>query len=199
MNLHRPAALMALAVFAMLALHAFWPASAAAQTANPCEGLLRCASGGPFIAQVTAITPQGGPRDRHHVLMLNVRFRNVSTQPIVLGYKATTSGATDNLGNAYYSARPGTHDTSSSGIGLVTSQQADASFALNPGDSSDASFKVVRFNSLGKELGTSWVYDVVIAQLEVLPSQQIRAAREYSLHFTGLTGGAGGPTAASGR
>ncbi|MFO1466740.1 MAG: hypothetical protein U1F35_09930 [Steroidobacteraceae bacterium] len=164
-------------------------AAAAPPMADPCSRLARCASGGPFIAQIVALTPQGGPRDRHHVLALNLRFRNHGDAPIVLAYKSNSSNATDNLGNGYIATRPGTHDTSFSGIGTMTNTQADASFVLRPGEARDASFKVIRFNSLGKPLGTSWVYDVVISQLEILPSQQVRVQRDYSLHFGGLTAG----------
>ena len=162
---------------------------APAAIADPCAGLQRCASGGPFIAQVVSFTPVGGTSDRHHSLKLNLSFRNVSAEPIVLGYKSGSSAATDNLGNAYVYGRPGTHDTSFSGIGLVTSRAADPSFALKPGESRSAAFTVTRFNSLGKELGTAWAYDVVIAQLEILPSQQVRTAHEFSLHFTDLSAG----------
>lgn len=162
-------------------------AGAVAAAGDPCSGLQRCASGGPFIAQVVSLTPVGGPGDRHHSLKLNLTFRNVSTQPIILGYKSTSSAAIDNLGNGYVYGRPGTHDTSFSGIGLVTSRAADPSFVLNPGESRNASFSVIRFNSGGKELGTAWSYDVVVNQLEILPSQQVRTGREHSLHFTDLS------------
>ncbi len=136
-----------------------------------------------------SLVPQGGPKDRHHVLKLQVSFRNVSTHPVILGYKSGTSAGTDNLGNGYIYGRPGTHDTSFSGIGLVTSRQADPSFTLNPGEARNAGFTVIRFNSGGKELGTAWMYDVVISQLEVLPSKQIRTAREHALHFDNLSAG----------
>lgn len=156
---------------------------------DPCEGLVRCASGGPFIAQVLSLVTQGGPKDRHHVLKLQVRFLNITTQPIILGYKSNSSSATDNLGNGYVFGRPGAHDTSFAGIGLVTSRQADPSFVLNPGESRNATFTVTRFNSLRQELGTAWAYDVVINQLEILPSKQIRTGAEYSLHFSDLAPG----------
>ena len=58
---------------------------------------------------------------------------------------------------------------------------------LNPGESRNAAFTVTRFNSGGKELGTAWSYDVVVNQLEILPSQQVRTGREHSLHFTDLS------------
>jgi hypothetical protein len=162
-----------------------------------CAGVLRCVSAGPFTAQVIAATPQGGPKDRHHTLVLNVRFRNVSNAPVVLGYKASSSNGTDNLGNQYYWGRAGTYDTSATGIGIVSSREANASFALAPGASGDATFKVIRFNSVGTQLGTGWVYDVVISQLEILPSQQVRVAREFSLHFTDITAGGVAAGAAS--
>ncbi len=164
------------------------PAGAAAPAGDPCAGLQRCASGGSFISQVVSLTPVGGPADRHHSLKLNLTFRNVSTQPVILGYKSGSSAAIDNLGNGYIYGRPGTHDTSFSGIGLVTSRAADPSFVLNPGESRNAAFTVTRFNSGGKELGTAWSYDVVVNQLEILPSQQVRTGREHSLHFTDLSG-----------
>lgn len=163
---------------------------------DPCAGLQRCASGGSFIAQVASLTPVGGTADRHHSLKLNLAFRNVSSQPVILGYKSTSSTAIDNLGNAYVFGRPGTYDTSFSGIGLVTDRAADPSFVLNPGESRNAAFTVVRFNSGGKELGTAWTYAVVVSQLEILPSQQVRTGREHSLNFNDLT--AGMPAVATG-
>ncbi|MCL4721683.1 MAG: hypothetical protein KJ041_06945 [Gammaproteobacteria bacterium] len=167
------------------------PAAAGAVGAatDPCAGLPRCASGGPFIAQDVSLTTVGGPQDRHHSLKLNLSFRNVSSQPLILGYKSNSSAGIDNLGNAYAFGRPGTHDTSFSGIGLVTSRAADPSFVLNPGEARNAAFTVTRFNSLGKELGSAWSYDVVVNQLEILPSQQVRTGRESSLHFTNLSAG----------
>lgn len=163
------------------------PVGAAAAPGDPCAGLQRCASGGAFIAQVVSLTPVGSPADRHHSLKLNLAVRNVSNQPVILGYKSTSSTAIDNLGNAYVFGRPGTHDTSFAGIGLVTSRAADPSFVLNPGESRNAAFTVTRFNSGGKQLGTAWSWDVVMNQLEILPSRQVRAGKEHSLHFADLS------------
>ena len=101
-----------------------------AAAGDPCAGLQRCANGGSFIAQVVSLTPVGGPADRHHSLKLNLTFRNVSTQPVILGYKSNSSAAVDNLGNGYVFGRPGTHDTSFSGIGLVTGRAAEHSLSL---------------------------------------------------------------------
>lgn len=162
------------------------PAAPVAPVADPCDGLQHCASGTSFIAQVTSVVPVGTTKDRHHSLRLTVRFRNTGPAPIHLGYKATTSTAIDNLGNRYVYGRPATHDTSSAGIGLVTGRNADPSFRLNPGESRDAQFTVIRFNSLGQQLGNQWVYDVVVCGLEILPSQQVRLDRDHSLHFSNI-------------
>jgi len=163
--------------------------AAVAPTADPCAGLQRCASGGPFVAQVTSVVPVGTPQDRHHSLRLTVRFRNIGNAPLHLGYKSTSSAAIDNLGNRYAYGRPGTHDTSAAGIGLITGHGADPSFRLNPGESRDAQFTVTRFNSMGHQLGTAWVYDVVVSSMETLPSQQVRVDRDHSLHFADLSAG----------
>ena len=162
----------------------------AAATNDPCAGAVGCYSAGPFVAEVqqlSASSMTGGAR--HQTLTLNIRFRNTSTQPIILAYKPGTSGAIDNLGNRYYFGRAGTHDSSVRGIGYVQSNSADPQFTLAPGQSRNAQFNVTRFEAARKQLGTSYTYDVVIAELEVLPSQQLRTLREDSLNFPNLTSG----------
>lgn len=161
---------------------------------DPCAGLARCAHGGPFVAEVISVTPgYAGSNNRHHVLKLNARFRNLSALPVVLAYKTRTSTATDNLGNTYYWGISGTHDKSASGIGTTDSRRADTSFQLNPGESRNASFQVTRYDIGKQPLGTSFAYDVVVEQLEILSAEQSRTMREYSLHFPDLA--AGGSTA----
>jgi len=171
------------------------PATPVNADGDPCLGRTRCFATGPFMAQITSVTagPVGG---RHHGLRIEMRIQNRSAEPIILGYKSGTSGAIDDLGNRYYYGRPSTHDVSFHGIGLVTGTQADPQFALRPGESRNATFDVIRYEVLNKQLGTSWSYDVVLAQLEVLPSNQVRAVRDYSVSFQGLTTGAA-PNAAA--
>lgn len=135
------------------------------------------------VSQLTADKPGG----RHHVIKLNVKFRNVSDQPIILAYQSGTSGAIDNLGNRYFWGRAGTHDTSAQGIGYVTGRSADAQFVLNPGEIRAATFRLIRFEAGKNQIGTAFNYDVVIQQLEPLPSQQVRKLRDYSLNFANLS------------
>lgn len=165
------------------------PAAAPEPESDPCAGKSRCYGAGPFTAEVTRVTPsQAG---RHHVLTLTVRFRNLTTEPLILGYKNATSGAIDEHGNRYYYGRAGTHDGSVKGMGLVTGRSADPQFALRPGQSRDATVTVVRFNAAGV-IGTAWSFDAVFEQLEILPSNQVRSVREYAVSITDLSVGAAG-------
>lgn len=176
----------AAAAVAPAAAAAAAPAAAPAIPEDPCAGAARCASAGPFVAQVSQLTADK-PGARHHGIRLNVKFRNLSAQPIILAYQSGSSGAVDNLGNRYVYGRPSTHDTSVQGIGYVTGRSADAQFVLNPGETRAATFNVIRFNSGASQVGTAFNYDVVIQQLEILPSQQVRTVRDYSLNFASLS------------
>ena len=147
-----------------------------------------CYNAGPFIAEIQQLmASQVAGAARHQTLTLNVRFRNTGAQPIILAYKPTSSAAIDNLGNRYVYGRPGTHDTSFKGIGIVSRNTADPQFTLAPGQVRNAQFNVTRFNAAGQQLGTGYSYDVVVVELEALPSQQLRTLREHSLNFPNLS------------
>jgi hypothetical protein len=156
---------------------------------DPCEGSPRCYNAGTFIAevmQVSASAMTGGAR--HQSVALNIRFRNVSEQPIILAYRSNSSAGLDNFGNGYTWGRPGTHDTSVKGIGILTGRAVDTQFALTPGQSRSATFNIIRFNA-APPIGNAWNYDVVIDEVEVLPGQVVRSARQNSLSFASLTAG----------
>jgi len=156
---------------------------------DPCKGAGNCFNAGSFIAQVQQVTPtQYTPAGRHHWVKLNVRFTNISANPVYLGYKNASNAIIDNLGNGYVYGRPGTHDTSMQGIGLVTGRSADAQFSLTPGQSRSATFTVVRINAR-EPIGNQFQYDVVISELEPLGQTQVRTVRDNSLTFTGLRAG----------
>jgi hypothetical protein len=93
----------------------------------------------------------------------------------------------DNNGNRYTFGRPGTYDGSVKGMGLVTGRSADPQFVLSPGESRTANFSMIRYNSGTTGLGTSWSYEAAIVQLEVLPGNQVRSARQYSLSFKDIS------------
>jgi hypothetical protein len=172
------------------------PASVASAAPAPdaCEGKPRCYSAGPFTAEVLSLTGSIAGNQRNHVVRVNIRFRNVSNQPVILAYTARSSVLVDNLGNRYYWGTAGTYDTSASGIGIVQGNKADPQFVLNPGESRNAAFGLFRRGATG--IGTSFTYDVSIEQLEVLASQQIRTLRQHTLNFPDLPMAGGGAAAA---
>jgi hypothetical protein len=164
--------------------------AAQAVPADPCAAAKYCYNAGGFIAQVQQVTPsQYTPAGRHHTITMNIRFTNISSAPIILGYRSSSSGLVDNYGNRYFWGRSGTHDTSVQGIGYVTGRSADPQFTLNPGQSRMASFGVTRYN-VNTPIGSTFKYDLVINELEILGAQQqVRSLRDNALSFTNLVAG----------
>jgi len=156
---------------------------------DACAGSQRCYSSGPFIANISQISASSVGNFRDHVLRFEMKFRNLSDRPIILAYASGTSTAMDNLGNTYSWGHAGSHDVSAQGIGITTGSSADPRFILQPGETLNATFQVVRYRPGSAPLGTSFTYSVTIQQLEILPSQQIRTLREYSMNFPGLSAG----------
>ncbi len=163
--------------------------STPAPNLDPCAGSPHCYAAGTFVAEIMRVTPSNmDSRTRHHTLMLNIRFRNVSDAPIILAYRASSSAGMDDFGNPYTWGTAGTHDTSVKGIGIVDSRSADTQFVLQPGQSRNATFNLVRYNAK-PPYGSTFSYDVVIDELELLAGQQVRSLRQNSLSFTSLTAG----------
>ncbi|MEO8334754.1 MAG: hypothetical protein ABI664_07270 [bacterium] len=156
-----------------------------------CAGKVRCYGAGPFVAEVSQFTTSIEGNRRYHVLRTNVKVRNVSSQPIILAYKATSDGATDNLGNRYYWGTAGTYDMSVSGIGKVEGRKVDPQFQLAPGESRTATFTLLSKDAANRELGTSWTQELTLVQLDMLPSNQVRVGREYAVSFKDLGPNAG--------
>lgn len=120
-------------------------------------------------------------------MQIGVRFRNVSTQPVIVGYRASSARASDENGAAYR------HDGTNAvrGMGVIGRSGADPQFALAPGAARDAVFGVTRYWKPGTPLGTRFAFDVAVAELELLPGKQVRVGREHALVWTDLTlGGA---------
>ena len=163
--------------------------AAPAPPSDPCGGSPRCFNAGAFIAEVVQVTPTAMAKGvRHHSVSFNVRFRNISDKPVILAYRASSSAAIDNFGNGFTWGRPGTHDTSVKGIGMVTGRAADTQFVLSPGQSRSATFGLIRFNAV-PPIGDGWNYDVVIEEIEVQPGQVVKSVRQNSLTFANLRAG----------
>ena len=161
-------------------------AAPASPMPDPCIGKTRCYGAGPFVAEVDQFAASTEGNRKYHVLHINVKVRNVSTQPLILAYKAKSGAAIDNLGNRYYWGHAGTYDNSASGIGKVEGQNADPQFQLAPGEARTATFSLIRYDANGHEIGTTFTHDLTLTQLEVLPSRQIRVARDYAVSFKDL-------------
>ncbi|MEJ1962065.1 MAG: hypothetical protein WDO56_11190 [Gammaproteobacteria bacterium] len=157
---------------------------------DACDGAPRCYDAGTFVAEVVQVSASAmGPGVRHQAVAINVRFRNVSDKPVILAYRSGSSAALDNFGNGFTWGRPGTHDTSVKGIGMVAGRSVDTQFALTPGQARNATFNIIRFNA-APPIGNAWNYDVVIDEIEILPGQVVRSARQNSISFSSLTAGA---------
>jgi hypothetical protein len=156
---------------------------AAVPAVDACGGAPRCYSAGLFTATVTSMTASQMGNFKDHLLRMDIRFRNVSNQPLILAYAARSSSAIDNLGNYYYWGHAGGRDQSTQGIGVSESAKANPSFVLQPGESRSAVFNVIRYRPGNAQLGRSFTYSLTIQQLQVLPSQQIRTVRDFSLNY----------------
>jgi hypothetical protein len=159
-------------------------ASAVAPAANPCEGRARCYAAGPFLGEVTQVS--AGKEGNNHLVQVRVQFRNLSNQPVILAYQERSGSMLDNYGQKYTVDGRYTQDVS--GIGQVSRNKADPQFVLSPGEARSATFTYRRY--IGKTaVGTVFSPDFVIEQLEILPSQQVRSVREYSVSYNGLVVG----------
>ncbi|WP_411280758.1 hypothetical protein [Gemmatimonas sp.] len=171
---------------------------ALADEIDVCAGVPRCYGSGPVRVDIMQMSAGDIANGRCHGMRLNVRVRNLSNEPIIIGYKGTSSGAVDNLGNRYYVGRAGTHDVSATGIGVVTGQAADPQFSLRPGESRNAVFTVTRFDAGRSERGRSVTWNATLVQLEITPSRQIRTGREFAVQIADVTPSAGDAVQAAG-
>lgn len=162
------------------------PAAPAVPQQDLCAGKPKCSHPGPFVAEVQNITSALSGTYQDHVVRINVQFRNVSDQPMILGYSAKSSKMVDDLGNEYHWGQANTYDRSVTGMGVVESRNANADFVLQPGQQRMATFQLVRYSTARKQLGMTFTWDFAVEELRVLPSNQITTGRQYSLNFQNL-------------
>jgi hypothetical protein len=168
-----------------------------APEADACAGKPGCYDAGPFVAELVGVNASKAKTARQwHIMSMNIRFRNKTNQPMILGYVSGTGVLIDELGNRYGPSAP---PADAKGIGRVQARSADPQFVLGPGQTRAATFgqqRAVYGNSM--VIGSKFSFDVSIAQLEVLYNgQQVRTVREYSMTFPefGLGGVADGAAA----
>ena len=167
---------------------------------DACVGKIRCFDAGPFSAEILTATATREQSARPwHTVSMNMRFTNKTNAPIILAYVVPTGVLIDDLGNRY---TPAGAPNDAKGIGKVQARSADPQFVLRPGESRQATLgqvRVMRGTPTATVIGSSYTFDVSIAELEVIYNgQQVRTLREHTLTFPGfaLTGGAGATAAA---
>jgi hypothetical protein len=153
--------------------------------ADACAGRRHCDSNKLFSAEVVQLTASTVGGGRHHLVRMNIRFHNLTDRPITLAYVTGSSLSVDNLGNTYGWGRPGTHDVSTQGIGIVEGRKADPQFRLASGESREAVFAVIRYNSGRSQLGNSFNYNTTIAELQQ-QGNLLNVVKQYSLRFPHL-------------
>jgi hypothetical protein len=176
------------------------PAQVQANLPDACAGRIRCFDAGPFSAEILTATAtrEQGSRPWHTVSM-NMRFTNKSNAPIILAYVVPSGVLIDDLGNRY---TPAGTPNDAKGIGKVQARSADPQFVLRPGESRQATLgqvRVMRGTPTATVIGSSYTFNVSIAELEVIYNgQQVRTVREHTMTFPSfaLTGGAGATAAA---
>lgn len=175
------------------------PAQAAANLPDACVGRIRCFDAGPFSAEILTATATREQASRPwHTVSMNMRFTNKTNAPIILAYVVPTGVLIDDLGNRY---APAAAPSDAKGIGKVQARSADPQFVLRPGESRQATLgqvRVMRGTQTATVIGSSYTFDVSIAELEVIYNgQQVRTVREHTLTFPSfaLTGGAGATAA----
>lgn len=157
------------------------------EPADACAGKARCYNAGPFMAEITQVTPSR-PSAKVHMLQVTMRIRNIGTDPIILAYQQRTSILVDDLGNQYTWYAGYAVDQSASGIGtIILGRTADPQFRLRPGEARTVSFAVRRAAAPNAAIGTSFTHNLVLHQLEVLPSSQVRSLREFAVGFQDFT------------
>jgi len=160
------------------------PGAKTTEPVDACASKAHCDSNKLFSAEVVQLTGSivGG---RHPLVKMSIRFHNITDRPIILAYVTGTSGAVDNLNNAYYWGRTGKHDISTQGIGIVEGRKADTQFKLDPGETREAVFAVIRYEAGRKPLGNSFNYNNTIAELQQ-QGTTVNVVKQYSMRFPHL-------------
>jgi hypothetical protein len=158
--------------------------------AADCAGA-SCFDAGPFVAEVTSVSPSWDRLHRTHYLRLNVRFRNTGGTPISLAFPWRGAATmTDNYGNTY--SIDWRYPQRITGIAVISRSGVKGNFTIAPGSSRTASWIFSR--SVGSTpVGNVFAADLPVEDLQPIPGQQkVRVGNQYSLDFQQLRGGSPG-------
>jgi hypothetical protein len=155
-----------------------------------CAKRPECYSAGTFLAEITRLTTSVGPA-RSHDIQFSVRFRNLTGQPLALGHTPQSVSVVDDQGNRY---APRWNDiTEVRGMGRASGMQSDPSFILRPGATGEATYQA-RFAPPNGEVryGTTYTVEFAVEELELLPGNQVRSARQFAVGFHDVKTNMGG-------
>jgi hypothetical protein len=159
-----------------------------ASSTDPCGGAGTCYATSIFVADVTRVTtsrPSAGPVNATVVQRIDVRFRNISTKPIILVHRADSAKMVDNNGNPYWYWNPKANVT---GIGFVGNATVDASFVIRPGESRNATFEQrFVYDARQKVPGNMLTFDLGVDEVEPVSAQQLKTVRKHAVGFSGLS------------
>jgi hypothetical protein len=176
----------ALATFAGIAFAQGQPAAPmAAQNAGFCGGRPLCFEANDFAATLLEFrtSESGGFK----ILDAALRFQNKTNRPIALGYADQSGFAIDDRGNRFGLSPWGGNGVR--GMGIVSGNNIDPKFMLQPGGSADAHFELVWRE--GGIQGVSYELGMSIREINALEGNQFSLGSETPLDFQGLTPGMG--------
>lgn len=150
-----------------------------------------CFDAGPFVAEVTSVSPSWDRSHRTHFLRLNVRFRNTGAAPITLAFPWRGAATmTDNYGNTY--SIDWRYPQRIVGIAVISRSGVKGNFTIAPGSSRTASWIFSR-SVASTPVGNVFAADLPVEDLQPIPGQQkVRVGNQYSLDFQQLRGGSPG-------
>ena len=148
----------------------------------------QCFNAGPFAAAVTQMTMS--QQGYWHIIRMNLQFRNLTNQPLIIAYREGSMVMVDNLGNTYQAA--GGNPGAVQGMGIDRGNQTDSQFSLGPGETGNVMYSVARSRGNDSAIGTGFSYNFTIDELQAQNGAQAIAVRQYNLNFPTLTPGASG-------
>jgi hypothetical protein len=161
------------------------PAASPTPAADACAGRAACRDLGLFVAEATRLVKS--PRQQNlNKVRVEFQVRNNGSQPLTLGYLRDSGLLIDDRGERY--TVDWRDNANVSGIGQVEHRQADTRFRLSPGQTGRFALDFSRYGT--DSGGRVFSADLVLAQLEVLPGDQVRTVREHAMGFQGLGVGA---------
>jgi hypothetical protein len=181
--------LVALAAMGAL-LHAQVQPAAGAPTGAPqnagfCGGRPLCFDAGDFGATIAEF--RTSEASGFKIVDELVHFQNKTDQPLILGYSDGSASAIDDRGNRFTMNPYGGNGLR--GMGVVSGNNMDPKFVLQPGGGGDARFELIE--RLGPLQGVTYETELSIREINRIEGGQFVLGGETLMHYQGLSNGMG--------